>query len=415
MAVYADREHFIPIRCTDLIDLLANDKGTLAGPEMSVRQSEQFRLFAKLIQSHYHREYYARLQHLEDHYAPFDPDAGTKVLKTLTPEERAGAQDKLFNEFSTLLERANYERMTRDEIEKEMQGASYWGIDMDVEWKVFERIELYHQGNTIGHRLRRHRLKFWRKIDVEVPTWQRMVLIIKQRAHKRLGKSADTEHVFLKLFKDIPRMDLEMLLPGTRIKMKLTERGKLGFSVASSIGYVAWKLSATSVAIFEAGIMALYAPIALILGYAYKTWSGFATIRKTYMLQLHQSLYYQNLDNNAGVINRLLDEAEEQEVREVLLAYFHLWRFAVDRAWTADELDGHVETDLEKRLNLRVDFEIGDALGKLERLQLLMKDGDGYRVRPIERAIAILEERESGSPLIGAPGPAATAMSELQL
>lgn len=26
---------------------------------------------------------------------------------------------------------------------------------------------------------------------------------------------------------------------------------------------------------------------------------------------------------------------------------FHLWRFAVDRAWTAEELDGHVKTDLE--------------------------------------------------------------------
>ena len=366
--------------------------------------------FATLIVSHYHREYHARLQQLKNDYAPFDPDADTKVFKTLSPQERAGAQDRLFQAFSSLLERANYKRMTRDEIEKEMQGSSYWGIDMDVDWNVFERIELYHRGDLVGHRTKRHWLKKWQKLDVSVPIWQRMVLILKQKTHKRLGRFADTEHVFLKLFKDIPRMDLEMLLPGTRIKMKLTQRGKLGVSIASSIGYVGWKLSEYSMAIIGTSLLALYAPLALVLGYAYKTWSGFTTMRQTYMLQLTQSLYYQNLDNNGGVIYRLLDEAEEQEVREAILAYFYLWRFAVDRAWTAEELDDYVELDLEKRLDVPVDFEIGDALDKLERLQFLVKDGNGFRVRPIEEAISILEEAHAAPPAITKQTPVGIAV-----
>ena len=64
---------------------------------------------------------------------------------------------------------------------------------------------------------------------------------------------------------------------------------------------------------------------------------------------------------------RLLDEAEEQETREVLLAYFYLWRYAGERGWTPAELDDYVELDLERRLNMEVDFEIEDAMRKLKR------------------------------------------------
>jgi hypothetical protein len=398
MAVYADREHFIPIRCADLIEVLATDRGVQPGQELAAGDRERFRRFARLIQAHYHREYYASLQKLKNDYAPFDPDADTKTLRTLSEAERGGAQDRLFADFSALLERANYKRMSHDEIEKEMHGASYWGIDMDVCWDVFDRIEVYHRGDAVGHRTKRHWLKFWQKQEVAVPTWLRMVLILKQKGHRRLGPNPDVEHVFLKLFKDIPRMDLEMLLPGTRIKMRPTARGKLGASVAGSIGYVAWKLSQMTLAVVEGGLLALYAPLALVLGYAYKTWSGFATTKQTYQLQLTQSLYYQNLDNNGGVIYRLLDEAEEQECREALLAYFYLWRYAAERPWTAEELDDYVEIDLERRLELPVDFEIEDALAKLERLGMLMKEGAGYRVRPIDEASAILEGANAAQP-----------------
>jgi uncharacterized protein DUF3754 len=188
-------------------------------------------------------------------------------------------------------------------------------------------------------------------------------------------------------------MDLEMLLPGTRIRMRWADRGKLGASFFGSIGYVGWKISEYSLAILQLGFWALYGPVMLVLGYAYKTWTGFATTRQTYMLQLTQSLYYQNLDNNGGVIYRLLDEAEDQESREAMLAYFYLWRYANDRGWTAGELDDFIELDLEKKLNMPVDFEVEDALAKLERLQLLVKDGDRYRVRPFDVAIATLEDR----------------------
>ncbi len=42
-----------------------------------------------------------------------------------------------------------------------------------------------------------------------------MVIVLRQKTHPRLGPDADTRNVYLKFFKDIPQMDVEMLLPGT--------------------------------------------------------------------------------------------------------------------------------------------------------------------------------------------------------
>ena len=395
MAEFSDREHFIPIRCQDLIELLCGDRGPGASQPLTASEKANFCSFAQQIREYFHKEYYQRLLELKHAYSAFDPDSDTVTIHNLTAEQRQSEQDRLFHDFTSLLERANYTRMTREQIEKEMEGSSYWGIDMSVEWRVFDRIEIFYRGSKIGHRVKRHWLKIWQKLDISLPIWQRLTIIIRLKPHRRLGKHADTDHIFLKLFKDIPRMDLEMLLPGTRIKMKLLERGKLGASLLSSIGYVAWKLSDYSLKILEQGLFALYAPVALVLGYAYKTWSGFTTTRQTYMLQLTQSLYYQNLDNNAGVIYRLLDEAEDQETREVLLAYFYLWRYAKERAWTLAELDDYIELDLEKRLSLNIDFEIKDAVEKLKRLHLLLPDDQGMHVIPIEEAIVSLRKQQT--------------------
>ncbi len=104
--------------------------------------------------------------------------------------------------------------------------------------------------------------------------------------------------------------------------------------------------------------------------------------KTTYGLQLTQSLYYQNLDNNAGVLNHLLDEAEEQECREAILAYYYLWRYGGAKGWTAPDLDDYVEMDLERLANLKVDFEIEDAIAKLEKLRIIEKVGDRYRAHP---------------------------------
>ena len=401
MAEYADREHFIPIRVTDLVEYLCTESDPLGGQKLTPDEQERFRRFARSVALHLHAIYQTELRQLKDAYAPFDPDADLKLLNPPSDAERSTCLDRLFTTFTHLMQRANYTHLSRDALEKVMEGASDWGVDMSVDWGAFEKIEVFVRGKGISRRYRRKWYRRFRREEVILPTFGRVAVILKQQPHKRLGPDADTKSVFLKLFKDIPQMDIEMLLPGTRIKMPLLERFKLGGPVTSSIGYVGWKLGTSSLTLSgltgailagsTAALLTLYTPIALVLGYGYKTWYSFQVSKQTYSLQLTQSLYYQNLDNNGGVMYRLLDEAEEQETRETLLAYFYLWRYAGSRGWTATELDDYIELDLEKRLDMAIDFEFGDALDKLKRAGIVDATGDRFRAVAMDAAQAKLD------------------------
>jgi hypothetical protein len=389
MAEYKDREHFIPLRKNELIDLLCSDA------DFPRDVKDPFRQFCRLVTATFHFEYQQRLEELKDAYAPFDPDADTKSLKSPSPEIRQKQLEDLFAEFAWLMERANFKHLGQEEINAALEGASDWGINMDVDFNVFERLEIFARGDILGKRTRRRLQNLWQLEETKLPIYQRLVLALKLRPHRRLGRQADTEHVYLKVFKDIPKLDLEMLLPGARPQMPRFEQGKLGASLASTVGLLIYKIAA-DVGHIAQGLMhrnplALWGPFSLVAGYGYKQYSGYQQTRRNYSFQLTQSLYYQNLDNNSGVLFRLLDEAEEQECREAILAYYFLWRYAGDKGWISGDLDDYVELYLERRADLKVDFEIGDAIAKLERLRIVEKIGDRYRAQPLEKALEMLD------------------------
>lgn len=401
MAIRPNLEHYIPIRVTDLVGFLCKSKGPNYAQELSEEDQNRFASVAQAASSHIHARYLSQLREMKDSYADFDPDSDTIRITTHDEERREEGLAQLFASVENVLESANYIKLSREELETVMSGASEWGVDMDVEWDCFERVTVFVRGKGLGRRISKPWWRLYRARTVTVPTFNRVVMILKQKAHKRLGSDADTKNVFIKLFKDIPQMDIEMLLPGTQVRMTKLDRWKLGGTIASSVLYILYRFGfllyktiflAVTLTISVTMIITLYSPVVLILSYGYKTYASFQTTKQTYMLQLTQSLYYQNLDNNGGVLFRILDEAEEQETREVILAYFYLWRYAGTEGWTASQLDDYIELDLERLLNIPVDFEIDDALNKLSRSGVITKQGDRYFATSIEKAIDELDD-----------------------
>ena len=148
------------------------------------------------------------------------------------------------------------------------------------------------------------------------------------------------------------------------------------YPLAAGIGLTLYNIGAS---IKESSLAALgslltWGLAGAVGGYGYKSYHSYQVKKQDYSLKLTKSLYYKSLDNNTGVLMRLLDEAEEQECRETILAYFCLWKFAPPEGWTAEQLDDYIELYLEGNANLKVDFEIGDALAKLERLEDCAQD-----------------------------------------
>ena len=109
------------------------------------------------------------------------------------------------------------------------------------------------------------------------------------------------------------------------------------------------------------------------------------------MQKLIENLYFKNLDNNEGVYYRLINEAEKEEVKEVLLAYFYLLKS--EKPLSAEELDLGLQQWIEKNWGCRINFDINDAIEKLQRLELTTKTGSQFVAVNLPDAIKRLDQR----------------------
>src|SRR5262249_34926734 len=153
---------------------------------------------------------------LKDVYAPFDPDADTLQLNPLDYSQRQSHLDVLFERFTWLLERANFCRLTKEDFQEALNSVSHDGLALEVDFDFFERLEIFSRGEVLQPQRYRNWKRVYRWEEAQVPTFQRLVLIFRLCPGGRKTKKFDTQDVFIKLFKDVPKPDLEMLLPGTR-------------------------------------------------------------------------------------------------------------------------------------------------------------------------------------------------------
>lgn len=389
MAERTDREHFIPIRKRDLIELLCHE-GDVNG-----ENRELLREMCRLLDATLHFEYHERFEELTHAYSFFDPDTDTQRLGPVTRDERERHVATLFDSFVVLLERANFVRLSRDDIVEALKDASDWGLNLSVDFDVFDRLEVFARGDVVGQRTRRRWQNLFRPEEISVPIYQRLVLILRLRESKQLCEFVDTESVYIKLFKDIPKLDLEMLLPGTRVQLSVFDRGKILLPTLSGVAMTVWKLLQGALTIALSGLYGTLAFLGLVggtVGYGLRSFYGYMQTKQKYQLNLTQSLYYQNLDNNAGALFRLLNEAEEQEFREAALAYFLLLCRAGRDGWSRERLDDEIEGFLQQRANIHIDFEIGDAVSKLIRFKLVYQLKDGVlRAVPLRDALEALD------------------------
>lgn len=109
------------------------------------------------------------------------------------------------------------------------------------------------------------------------------------------------------------------------------------------------------------------------------------------MKALSDNLYFKNLDNNAGVFHTLIDAAEEEDFKEALLAYTFLLNN--EQGLSKSALDEKIEVWFMDIYDSHLDFEISDALEKLERMQLVTLEGNVYQALSLVEAKQHLDKR----------------------
>ncbi len=330
------RDQFIPLRKADLAETLC------ATPQLPDGGAAAFVRFCRLLHALVQSQLQARFEEVKQAYAPFDPDSDTRAGHQLPEESLVPLRGRFFDAFAWLLSRGNFVRLAEEDINQALADRTHWGLHLKVDFELFDRLELYYRGDMIGRRYRRRLRNRFRSEEVEVPIYQRLVVVFRLRPGRRLSKILDTRDIYIKLFKDIPKLDLDMLLPGTQVRMSLLDRLRFMLPTLSGIGIAIYKIVwVTTIALGSS--LAFLGLVGGTLGYGVRSLYGYLNTKQKYQLNLTQSLYYQNIDNNAGVLHRLFDEAGEQENREVMLAYFFLWHQAPPEGLSAEELDRRVE------------------------------------------------------------------------
>jgi len=382
---------FIPFRRSDIARMCLYDG------RLDAQGRARFEAARKRIELQFQAEFNRLRSQLKDAYGPLDPDADTRVVEAFRD---SGSDKVLASLLEGVLNRANYERLGPEQVKRALSHASLFQVQLHVDTNDFDEVLLYTRGPSVKDEEIRKLFGLWRK-NIRFVNFDRVVIYIRFKAdvdvETTLG-GCQPGSTMLKLFQNVPAADLEMLFPNTRVGMRLLDKLLIGVPAVVSGGAVlTTKLGTTLVLLgsligFWLGlntepvnldrtaVLALVAGTGALGGYLWKQYSNYRNRKLRYTQALTENLYFKLLDNNAGVLYRILDEAEDSEVKESLLAY-HFLQLAGEPL-SAAELDECIECWFAEHWLCRLDFEIEDALKKLLRLELVTENNGRYGIDP---------------------------------
>ena len=402
--------HFIPFRKADVIRMCVAD-GALPTAE-----HQGFRDFSRILSALFHFEYHKKLETLKDSFAPFNPDADTRAVDDIDESERLRREKAFIEMLREVLAGANYVELSRDELEESLDTESRFKIKLSVDLDDFEKLLVFVRGKGPKEEKKRVLGIFHKKI--ETPHYERVAIYGRFKDKKYFKKKGirnppfDPDSSYLKLFKDIPVADIEVIFPNARVSMRKVDKimvgvpaaagglvvlvTKLGTTLLLVLGLIAlWVglkdaavslgLESTDVTLKQEHLVALGIGLVTLGGYVFRQLGKLKSRKLKYLKKLSENLYFKVLDNNAGVFSHVIDAAEEEDNKEAILAYYFLLTRR-RRNLTEKQLDAFIEQWFLDKHDTVLDFEVDDAMAKLERLELAWREGDVLRVKPLDEA-----------------------------
>lgn len=400
-----EREHFIPITRFALMERLTTPSAWPNGSAIAAR-----RFFAYLDYWR-HQRYGARLLELEQTYEPFSPDSDLLLTRSFTDEELDAMQDRMVEGITKILTQANYSPIDPTSVAEILTKDSHYGLDLHVDFSLFEEVLIYYRGASTRKDQKRTLRKFMRKEEFDVPIFQRLFLLFKlkplqerireimesekvsrkeaeriakkQRSH--LPAAVTPGNIYMKLFKNIPRSDIEMVFPNTEVKYRMMDKVMLsGGGIAGLGGPIVGAVTKFSM------LANPFVAIPVVIGFGGAVFRGamnFVNKRNKYMIVMAQNLYFHSMADNRGVMIKLIDRAAEEDVKEEMLLYSVLAKEKANRR-DLKAIDIAIEQYLKSTFGLDIDFDLEDGLERLLADGIITEDanGDLHTLPPREAA-----------------------------
>ncbi len=402
-------ERFIPLTTLALVDRLAVPE---AWPNSDHSEARRFFRYLDFWRRQQHNR---RLMTLLRAYEPFDPDSDLLITREYSAAEKRRLQKRTVRDVRQILEQANYVAVDPKSIEVILTKESHYGLDLQVDLGVFEECLLFYRGASKKRDTRTNYRKFMRKEEFDVPIYRRLFILFKLkpfdvRVQEVMASKNITEkeaakvvtrmrgslpaevkegNIYIKLFKNIPRNDLEMVFPNTRVRFRLWDKIKLGVTGGGAMGMglvgTAGKVAAGGLTL--ANPVALAGAVAGLGGIAFRQGVNFMNQKQRYMVVMAQNLYFHAMADNRGVMIKLSERGAEEDVKEEILLYSVLAKETCKRQ-DLELIDRAIESYLRSAFDIKVDFDLPDALERLIADGIVREDADGtlHTLAPREAA-----------------------------
>ncbi|MDP1869653.1 MAG: TMEM143 family protein [Bradyrhizobium sp.] len=410
-AVTESRDRFIPLRKSDLID------GLLAADNLDDGGQARFRQFARQLGALFHYQYFEQLDLLREAYFHFDPEVDPRIGGP--QQDNEAAYRRLSEEVVRVLTEANFIEITHDEIISAFAEHALVRVKLKAPVEEYRDVRMFRRGShqeTVeipvwrGLRKRSHEIEVFDDVVMMVATRPGSDTPADARKVRWSGKRSSQKirggAVLFKYFRHVARADLEALFPNVRVVMSLSDQLMLGVPAIFGGIPILIKLASTMVILFlvagfylgvngtlgdndlEQALAALSGLFALG-AFLLRQRGNFHRQSLIHQKQLTDNVYYRNINNNSGIFSYLIGEAEEQECKEALLAYYCL--AIAGKPVTRAVLGASIEALLSHRFSVSADFAIDEAATQLQRLGLLDDSGGMLSALPLPAAIERLE------------------------
>ncbi len=202
-----------------------------------------------------------------------------------------------------------------------------------------------------------------------------MVVIFRLHVDDESQESLAASAVHLRMFKNIPKQDVDTLLPGTRVRISGIDRVKI---IVPSLGGFLMSFrrlvqTALLFAMFTLHWSAIF--VALLIGYLMKSLFSYFQTKKKYQLNLTRNLYFQKLDANAGVGYHVIEMGHQQWLLEAILAQYAI--LTSDNGLSIRRLRRKCERLIREAINVEVDFQVDRALANLLKVGVVRPTDEG--------------------------------------
>jgi len=349
----------------------------------------------KMFEVIWHHDLHHNLENLKEGYESMNPDVQSEIVYT-----KAELESFLGTLDSAMID-GNWAPVTTQELDEALEGEDVLAISLDVRFDEFKEMKLYKLGHhhdeievtsMYGLKKETKTVKIFDKI-LTVLEFKDEDWFMEERKRKKHYLGDDGKGVHIRLFRDVPHLDMEVIFPNTSPSMRTLEKIKIsapliGGVVSLGMKYIPILFGGNS----GSTSLSLIGGILTALGtYVLKTYTSYQKTREKFRSLVAKDMYFKGLANNESVLTYIVDMAEEQEVKEAICAYMFILQSTTPV--NEEQVDNHIEQWLKHTFGIDIDFEVDDALGKLEKMNLLHIDENGFlSVEDVHSSLVIMDD-----------------------